>query len=62
MKKTVILLLSLVSISVAAQEHVWAGYPKWFIETIPYLSKSEIISMLETLIPLPLKPSAFQQV
>lgn len=32
MKKIGILLLSLVSISVAAQEHVWAGYPKWFIE------------------------------
>ena len=55
MKKTGILLLSLVSISVAAQEHVWAGYPKWFIEKIPYLPKPENDIDVANIDPAPVK-------
>jgi pimeloyl-ACP methyl ester carboxylesterase len=55
MKKTGILLLSLVSISVAAQEHVWAGYPKWFIETIPYISEKENNIDVGNIDPAPVK-------
>jgi non-heme chloroperoxidase len=36
MKKIGILLLSLVSISVVAQDYLRAGYPKWYYEGIPY--------------------------
>lgn len=55
MKKIGILLLSVVSISVAAQEHVWAGYPKWYIETIPYLSESDSDINVGNIDPAPVK-------
>ncbi len=55
MKKIVILLLSVVSISVAAQDHVWSGYPKWITEGIPYPPGSEKDFDVGNIDPAPVK-------